>query len=123
MAQKLQFGGYVFAHNPRRIEIGQVQNLAAYVLPFYGTVTQNLGAQCRTVHCEGEVFSQDAAQTADAAAEIRALSGRVETLCLPTGERFSAVVSRFSCAEEGDGRVLACELDFVETDTNEEADG
>lgn len=123
MTQKLQFGGFVFANNPRKIEIGQVQNLAAYVLPFYGSVTQNLGAQCRTVHCEGEVFSSDAAQTADAAAEIRALCSRVETLSLPTGEQFSAVVSRFSCAEEGDGRVLAYELDFVEADTNEEVAG
>ena len=122
MAANLQFGDFVFAHNPRKIELVCAQSTASYFLPFYGALTQNLGAQCRIVHCEGDVFSEDVRQAAELAAQIGALRGRRETLYLPTGERFPAVVSRFACTAQGDGRVLSYRLDFIETDTSWEAE-
>ena len=122
MAANLQFGDYVFAYNPRKIELVSAQNLAAYCLPFYGTVTQNIGAQCRIVHCEGEVFSADAHQAAQTAAQIDALRGSRKMLYLPTGEHFPAQVARFACTAQGDGRVLAYRLDFIETDSSGEAE-
>ncbi|MDD4808209.1 MAG: hypothetical protein PHU30_06925 [Oscillospiraceae bacterium] len=121
MTANLQFGDYVFSHNPHKIELVCNQNLASYFLPFYGAITQNLGAQCRAVHCEGEVFSEDVQQAAQTAAQIGALHGRREMLYLPTGEHFPAVVSRFSCTAQGNGKVLAYRLDFLETSTNQEA--
>lgn len=123
MASNLQFGTYVFAHNPRKIELVCAQKLAAYLLPFYGTVTQNLGAGCRSVRCEGEVFAADARAAAEEAAAIGALRGREELLYLPTGERFHGVVSRFSCTAQGDGRVLSYRIDFSETNSAGEAEG
>ena len=122
MASNLQFGTYVFAHNPRKIELVCVQKLAAYLLPFCGTVTQSLGAGCRSARCEGEVFAADAREAAEEAAAIGALRGREELLYLPTGERFRAVVSRFSCTAQGDGRVLPYRIDFSETNSTGEAE-
>ena len=86
-------------------------------------------ASCRAVHgagcrrgchrgarCEGEVFGDTADTALDRLASLAAACapGLRGTLYLPTGEQFTAAVSRFAYTAQGDGRVLAYVIDFLE---------
>ena len=118
-----QFGSYLFAHNPRRIELSFQRSLVSHLIPARGARTQDLGPRCRVVRCEGEVFDTTPDGAAEKLAEIAqaCAGGEAETLYLPTGERFSAVVSRFGYTAQGDGKVLSYFLEFLEAETGESA--
>lgn len=113
---KLQYGTFTFENNPRRIELSGSNAIAAHTLPFHGTVSQNLGPRGRAARCSGEVFAQDAASALEKLAALRAACSGVGAaqLTLPTGDTFLAFVSRFAYTAQGDGRVLAYTIDFVE---------
>lgn len=117
---KMQFGSYSFENNPRRIEVVYSGTIAAYVMPGCGSLTQNLGARCRTVRVEGEVF----AATADAAilklAVIRTACSLTSAslLKLPSGDEFPAISSRFSYTAQGDGRIMSYAIEFIEADSS-----
>lgn len=122
---KMQFGTYSFEYNPRRIEVAYSGNIAAYVMPGCGALAQHLGARCKTVRAEGELF----ALTADAAlAKLTALRAAccattAAVLKLPTGETFSAIASRFSYTAQGDGRLLAYTVEFMQADSSNGGSG
>jgi hypothetical protein len=113
---RMQFGAYLFDQNPRRIELSRAHNLAAHTLPGTGVAMQDTGPRCRTARCEGEVFGDtaDAALSRLAALAAACAPGLRATLYLPTGEQFAAAVSRFAYTAQGDGRVLAYVIDFLE---------
>ena len=73
-------------------------------------------SRCRTARCEGEVFGDTADTALDRLASLAAACapGLRGTLYLPTGEQFTAAVSRFAYTAQGDGRVLAYVIDFLE---------
>lgn len=64
----------------------------------------------------GEVFGDTADTALDRLASLAAACapGLRGTLYLPTGEQFTAAVSRFAYTAQGDGRVLAYVIDFLE---------
>ena len=113
---RMQFGTYLFDQNPRRIELSQAHNLAAHTLPGTGVAMQDTGPRCRTARCEGEVFGDTADTALDRLASLAAACapGLRGTLYLPTGEQFTAAGSRFAYTAQGDGRVLAYVIDFLE---------
>lgn len=114
----LQFGSYIFAHNPRRIELVYSSSLAAHMLPNRGTRAQFLGPRLRVVRCEGEVFDSSADGAAAKLSALSAACGKsAAMLYLPAGERFSAAVSRFSYTAQGDGRVITYAVEFVELES------
>ncbi len=118
----LQYKTYTFQPNPRRISVSYVQNIAAHLLPAYGTLSQPLGPRCRVVRCEGEVF--DTANADSAAAKLRAIAALCDDsasgmLYLPTGQQFEAAVSRFSYTAQGDGRILSYAIEFTESERKE----
>ena len=98
---RMQYGEFVFPHNPRRIELSYTGTLAPQVFPGCGAAVQELGPRCRVARCEGEV---SAACT----------GGGFALLYLPAGGSFEAAVSRFAYTAQGDGRVLTYMLEFVE---------
>ena len=112
----MQFGSYVFPHNPRKIELSFSNSISTHLQPSRGVLSQNLGKRARVVRCEGELF----AATADAAlAQLNTLSGACSssaaaTLYLPAGGQFSAYVSRFGFAAQGDGRIISYYVEFIE---------
>lgn len=111
----LQFGTYVFEHNPRKISMGFESAVAAQLLPSWGVISQNMGARCRLVRCEGEVFAATPDGAAAKLAELSALCvSTAAMLYLPTGERFSAYLLRFGYAAQGDGRVITYTMEFTE---------
>ena len=112
----MQFGSYVFPHNPRKIELSFANSIAAHLQPSRGAVSQNLGARARVVRCEGELF---AATAAAALTKLNALCAaccvkQSATLYLPAGGQFSAYTSRFGFAAQGDGRVISYYVEFIE---------
>lgn len=111
----LQYGSYVFAHNPRKIELVFQNHLAAHILPGVGAKTQMVAPRCRRVRCEGEVFGNTPEH---ALAELSVLSGMCAGQCaplyLPTGIQFDALVSSFGYLAQGDGRVITYTIEFIE---------
>ncbi|MEM1484358.1 hypothetical protein V6615_05695 [Oscillospiraceae bacterium PP1C4] len=115
----LQFGTFLFEHNPRKIELSFSNNVAGHILPARGTVSQNIGPRCRVVRCEGEVFASSADGAAAKLSAIGAVcTSKGEILYLPTGERFQAIVSRFGYSAQGDGRVISYTIEFIEQDSS-----
>ena len=57
---RMQYGEFVFPHNPRRIELSYTGALAPQVFPGCGAAVQELGPRCRVARCEGEVFAYTA---------------------------------------------------------------
>ena len=111
---RMQYGEFVFPHNPRRIELSYTGTLAPQVFPGCGAAVQELG--CRVARCEGEVFAPTPEGAAAKLAEISAActGGGFALLYLPAGGSFEAAVSRFAYTAQGDGRVLTYTLEFVE---------
>lgn len=120
---RMQYGEFVFPHNPRRIEVSYAGALASQLLPGCGEAVQELGPRCRTVRCEGEVFAATPEGAAAKLAEIATacVGGGFAVLYLPAGGRFEAAVSRLAYTAQGDGRVLAYALEFVERAAQREA--
>lgn len=115
---QMQFGSYLFTHNPRRIELSFANHVAAHILPAMGAVSQPLGARCRIVKCEGEVFDAAPQGASEKLTQIAALCRNgVQMLHLPTGEQFNAFISRFGYAAQGDGRVITYYLEWMEQDS------
>ena len=112
----LQYGSYLFPHNPRRIDLSFPRRVVSQVLPAYGAVSQQLGALCRTVRCEGEVFGATAQAALERMGELAAACDQAQPawLHLPTGEKLCCWVSRFGYTAQGDGRVLSYQVEFVE---------
>ena len=113
---RMQYGEFLLEQNPRRIEVTYGYQLVTHTVPSKGACTQNLGARCRVVRCEGEVFAPDAQS---ALQKLSALgeacrSLQPQLLYLPTGEQFSAFCSRFAYTAQGDGRILSYLLEFTE---------
>ena len=113
---RMQYGEFVFPHNPRRIELSYTGTLAPQVFPGCGAAGQELGPRCRVARCEGEVFAPTPEGAAAKLAEISAActGGGFALLYLPAGGSFEAAVSRFAYTAQGDGRVLTYTLEFVE---------
>ena len=51
---RMQYGEFVFPHNPRRIELSYTGALAPQVFPGCGAAVQELGPRCRVARCEGK---------------------------------------------------------------------
>lgn len=119
---RMQYGDFVFPHNPRRIELSYAGMLAEQVFPGCGAAMQELGPLCRVARCKGEVFAATPEAAATRLAEIAAActGGGFATLYLPAGGRFEAVVSRFAYTAQGDGRVLTYALEFIERSAQRE---
>ena len=110
--QKLQFGTYQFPYNPRRIQLSREPNLVEHILPGQGWAPQTLGEGPRKVHCQGELLGNTPQQTAELLEALWAGCQGEQTLTLPHGESFLAVVERLFWDAQGDGRVLSYEVAF-----------
>ena len=84
---RMQYGEFVFPHNPRRIELSYTGTLAPQVFPGCGAAVQELGPRCRVARCEGEVFAPTPEGAAAKLAEISAActGGGFALLYLPAG--------------------------------------
>ena len=112
----LQYGTYLFEHNPRRIDLSYPRRVVTQALPGRGAVSQPVGALCRSVRCEGEVFGPTAQTAMEKLGQLSAACNQTQPawLHLPTGEKLNCWVSRFSYSAQGDGRVLSYLVEFVE---------
>ena len=113
---RMQFGDYLFPHNPHTIQVETAQKAAELFLPRLGGRIQPLGPQCRRITCKGELFSDSPQKTGKALASLAhaAGSGEVKTLFLPTGEALFALFERLTYTADGDGRVIAYTAVFLE---------
>ena len=110
----MQFGEYLFPHNPKTIQMEAVHRAAELFFPQMGSRVQPLGPQCRRITCKGELFSQSASKTLKELQALSQMAGQVKTLFLPTGEAFSALLEQFSYTAQGDGRIIAYSAVFLE---------
>lgn len=112
---RMQFGSYLFPHNPRTIQVETAQKAAQLFLPRTGGRIQPLGPQCRRITCKGELFSDNPQATLkELSALAAAADGEVKTLFLPTGEALFALLEQLTYTADGDGRVIAYTAVFLE---------
>ena len=112
----LQYGSYLFEHNPRQIDLSFPRRVVTLPLPGLGAVAQQLGPACRVVRCQGEVFAPTAQGALEKLSGLAAACNQEGPawLHLPTGEKLCCWVSRFGYTAQGDGRVLSYQVEFVE---------
>lgn len=85
---RMQYGEFVFPHNPRRIELSYTGTLAPQVFPGCGAAVQELGPRCRVARCEGEVLRPHArGRGGKACGNLRGLHGRRVRPPLPARRR------------------------------------
>ena len=90
---RMQFGDYLFPHNPHTIQVETAQKAAELFLPRLGGRIQPLGPQCRRITCKGELFSDSPQKT---------------------GKALSSLFERLTYTADGDGRVIAYTAVFLE---------
>lgn len=102
---RMQFGDYLFPHNPHTIQVETAQKAAELFLPRLGGRIQPLGPQCRRITCKGELFSDSPQKTGKALSSLAQAAGskEVKTLFLPTGEALFALFERLTYTADGDG--------------------
>ncbi len=94
MANSMQFNGFAFRYNPRKIEIGYNKTVKIIDMPFSAPIIQELGVRPRVIKGEGELFGADCiAQFERLQAEfLRNGSGRLlSPICPPMYAFFTAL--------------------------------
>jgi len=112
----MQYGDYIFRHNPAKIRVTDQNNIGEFFCPGKGSVTQNLGQTPRKIVCGGSFTGITPREALEQAVEFRrkTLSQRPGMLFLPGMEPFMAQLREFILDAEGDGRVLPYSITFVE---------
>lgn len=112
----LQFGDYLFPHNPARIDIANALDSVSHLMPYYGTATQVLGVSPRLVRVEGSFFGTSAPQALGQYNTLEALFAQKKRalLFIPYQKPFYAIFSRLSMNAGGDGKIISYLAEFLE---------
>lgn len=110
---KMEYNGYKWKFNPKKIEVIQEKNIKEQVIPFWGNVFQDYGRKKRIVKGYGEFFGDDASAQYQELYNVFSLGG-ISYLKLPKLSPFlAAFVSLDLVGEAGPG-FLKYEFEFWE---------
>lgn len=113
---KLQFGDYIFPHNPKIFELTSSLNTVSYTLPYLGTGFQLIAAKPRLISLEGEFFAESAAEAAQLCGSLEAVFSQRKRgmLFLPFQKPFYAIFSELATSHSGDGKIISYRAKFLE---------
>jgi len=114
--ERVQFGDYLFAYNPSRIELRSRRQSSSRRLPYLGEQVIATGEQAREVLLEGAFFGQTADEAMAGYRRLEEVyrSRRRGLLFLPGNEPFYALFDRLELDASGDGRILQYSARFLE---------
>lgn len=109
----LRFGGYQFAHNPRKLTVKYLKNTAESICMGFGAALQELGPGLTVVEGEGELFGADAMEQFQQLRRVFLQQGS-ETLSGAGLEPMRAVFRELILLGRGGEQALTYRLRFVE---------
>lgn len=110
---QMQFNGFAFRYNPRRLELDYLRTIQVTDMPFCNPLVQDLGRQPRRIRGEGEFFGADRRIQFEQLAAQFGQSGAGRLLC-PLCEPMYAHFSALKLAGEAGPQVLRYSFEFVE---------
>ena len=113
---RVQFGEFVFPHNPASIVVERVGRRAVFFCPGHGEVVQPLHEGSRQVRLGGDFVCATAAGSAALIAEFerRAVGTTPGVLLLPGMEPIICLLAEHTFQARGDGRVIPYTMRFIE---------
>jgi len=112
----IQFRDFIFRHNPHSIDVSTPKAVSLHFCPGFGDVSQGLGDRAREVRLAGTFWGNTYTQALSQILDFqRSTAGGVAgMLFLPGITPFMARLRNFAFAADGDGRLIAYTMEFVE---------
>ncbi|MCL2580497.1 MAG: hypothetical protein FWE32_10800 [Oscillospiraceae bacterium] len=101
--ERMQFGAFVFPHNPAGISCENQGRHATFFCPGHGEVVQRMGGRRRQIRCDGDFVASTPAETATLVADFedRVADGRPGMLAIPGLTPMVAVLAEHSFTARG----------------------
>lgn len=112
--ETMQFGGFIFSHNPEIITVEQSSPLASHICPGKGELWQSLGSDQRKITCKGCFVAKSYGEASSQVENFRRESSKSRLLFVPGMAPFMARLHSFVLEASGDGRILPYTIVFVE---------
>ena len=112
----MQYGGFVFRHNPETISVSDKNRVVTHLCPGLGDRSQNLGTLAREVVCSGCFWGDSIIDAMSQLISFRkaAADSKAAILFLPGLAPMRASLKELAFDCRGDGRLIAYTMRFVE---------
>lgn len=112
----MQFGNYIFRHNPEVISVAGGNRTVTHFRPGAGEICRNLGERASEVTCSGSFFGGDLPDAMGQLLAFRktAADSPSATLFVPGLPPMRAVLRELAFDCRGDGRLIPYTMRFVE---------